>query len=137
MSLTAKQESFAQEWFATGNKSEAYRRAYPSSLKWKENTVNNKASVLSRNDKVLARFEELAKAAQKRNDTTVDLLDKMLKSAFTMAQKELKPSAMVTATMGLSKLHGLDAEARARVAELAGARDLSDTISELAKRLPS
>jgi phage terminase small subunit len=122
--LTAKQQRFAEEWFATGNKTEAYRRAYPGSEKWKESAVNVKASLLSRHDKVVERFGELAKASQDRNDTTVDTIDKMLKNAFVIAKKDVKPSAMVGAAMGLAKLHGLEAEAIHRMKSEAGIGDL-------------
>lgn len=135
--LTAKQEKFAQEWFATGNKTEAYRRAYPASLKWTENSLNARASELSRHGKVLARFSELAKAAQERNDTTVDLADKMLKKAYTVADKDVKPSAMVSAVIALIKLHGLDVETKHRIAATReGDMSPAEYLRKLADMLP-
>ena len=138
MTLTAKQEKFAQEWFATGNKTEAYRRAYPSSRNWKESTVNSKASVLSKNGKVKARFEELVKESQERNNTTVDTVDKMLKAAWKVAKDDNKASAMVGAAMGLAKLHGLEAEAAFRMRQEGEGKEngLVDVMKELARRLP-
>ncbi len=136
MALTAKQEKFAREWFATGNKSEAYRRAYESSRKWSENAVNVKASELSRNPKVLDRYEELVTAAQERNETDVDTIDRMLKNAYVVAKKDVKPSAMVSAAMGLAKLYGLDAETKARMNDAKSGSDMSEVLRELARRLP-
>ena len=136
MSLTARQEKFAQEWFSTGNKSEAYRRAYESSRRWKESTVNSKASVLSKNGKVQARYEELVKASQERNETSVDTIDKMLKAAWQVAKGDSKAAAMVSAAMGLAKLHGLDVETQARVREFSGPTNMTDVLHELARRLP-
>ena len=37
----------------------AYREAYPKSVNWKDNTVDSKASHLEKNDKILARYNEL------------------------------------------------------------------------------
>jgi phage terminase small subunit len=39
------------------------RRTFPSSLKWKDETVDSKASVLANSDKVLERIRELKEQA--------------------------------------------------------------------------
>lgn len=44
--LRPKQENFCNYYVECGNQSEAYRRAYPSSLKWKDETVWKRASEL-------------------------------------------------------------------------------------------
>lgn len=105
--LTAKQEKFAQEWYATGNKTEAYRRAY-NSENMAEDTINNKAYQLSTRDDIRARYEELQKAGQKRSEVTVDTLNDMFMTAFKMAQTNGNAGAVIQAANGLSKLHGLD-----------------------------
>ena len=69
--LTVKQDKFVQGWIQTGNKSESYRRAYSASNRT-DKTITEKASLLSRNDNVTARYSQLVKAAQARNDTTID-----------------------------------------------------------------
>ncbi len=61
--MNPRHQQFAREYFLTGNASEAYRRVYPASLKWKPETVWNKASVLMKDGEVLARVAELSKAA--------------------------------------------------------------------------
>jgi phage terminase small subunit len=64
--LTPQQEAFCQEVVLNGgDKSAAYRKAYSSALKWKDNSVHNKASLLHSNAKVQQRIKELqAKVAQ-------------------------------------------------------------------------
>ena len=57
--LTQRQENFVTEYLATGNAAEAYRRAYPSSQKWKPESLYPKASTLLDNGKVMARIEAL------------------------------------------------------------------------------
>lgn len=59
-----RHETFAQE-ITKGilSQRKAYRVAFPSSLKWKDETVDSKASALAKNDKVLARVNELKELA--------------------------------------------------------------------------
>lgn len=108
MPLTPKQEKFAQVWHATGNKSEAYRQAYNAG-NMSETTINNKAYALSIEGEVAARFAEHQKAAQKRNNVTVDMVSQMYLEAWKMAKNIENPSAMVSAASGMAKLHGLNA----------------------------
>lgn len=114
MALTPKQERFAQVWFATGNKSEAYRQAY-NAENMTDAAIASKAYEVSVNGEVTVRFAELQKAAQDRNDTTVDTLDAMFKEAFEVGRTIKNPSAMVAAASGLAKLHGLNAPEKQQV----------------------
>lgn len=68
--LTIRQEKFAQKYVECGNASEAYRYAYPSSTKWKDKTVWEKASRITANDKVKARIEELKEASRQASQIT-------------------------------------------------------------------
>ena len=108
MSLTPKQEEFAQQWYATGNKTEAYRRAY-NAKNMTDEVISIEANKVSSNPKVSLRFSELQKAGQERTKTTVDDLDAMLKDAVGLAKSISNPSAIVSAVTALAKLHGLNA----------------------------
>lgn len=110
MALTQAQENFAAAYVETGNASEAYRRAYPKSLKWQHASVNVKASAALASDKISARVAELKAAASKRNSVTVDSLIAELEEARAIALQADTPqtSAAVSATMGKAKLCGLD-----------------------------
>lgn len=107
MSLTPKQEKFCQKYIELGNASQAYRLAYPSSQKWKENVVHSKASELLKNGKVLARVSELQEEHRERHDITVDSLTQMLIDDRQLAYQVGNPSAAVAAVNGIAKLHGL------------------------------
>lgn len=73
MSLTEKQEAFCREYILNGgNSSEAYRKAYPTSVKWKDSAVHVEASKLLNNTKVLLRVEELKAENKKRFEVDVD-----------------------------------------------------------------
>ena len=108
MPLTPKQEKFAQVWHATGNKSEAYRQAY-NAENMTDAAINDEAYRLSVNPEITLRFAELQKAAQKRNNVTVDTVSQMYLEAWHLAKKISNPSAMVSAAGGMAKLHGLNA----------------------------
>ena len=105
-----KKEAFAQKWHETGNKSEAYRASHPNSLKWKDETVHNKASALSKDSEVSARYKELQKESADNHGITIKSLLDELEEARTVALTAETPqsSAAVTATMGKAKLCGLD-----------------------------
>jgi len=106
----SKHEQFCQVWLETGNKSEAYRKSHPNSLKWKDETVHNKASALSKKGEVLARYEQLQENTVKAHGITIESLLKELDEARGAALTAETPqsSAAITATMSKAKLVGLD-----------------------------
>lgn len=64
--LTPKQEKFVRELLKGKSQREAYKIAYPASLSWKENTVDSRASVLMKNEKVSKRYEELKRKTEEK-----------------------------------------------------------------------
>ena len=73
-----RRETFAQEYLKGGNASEAFRIAYPSSLKWKQETVNKRASEVLKIGEVLGRVEELRFEAKERNMIETDDIVQLL-----------------------------------------------------------
>lgn len=59
----AKNEKFAQGIFEGLSQRKAYRAAFPSSVKWKDATVDNRASELYNTDEILGRIKELQESA--------------------------------------------------------------------------
>lgn len=57
--LTKSREKFVQELIKGKSQREAYRIAYPKSLKWADNVVDVKASELFKNGKVLVRYNQI------------------------------------------------------------------------------
>lgn len=64
--LTGKQEKYVQELIKGKSQREAYRAAYPSSEKWKDNVVDSKACVLFKNEKIVERYNELQKKIENK-----------------------------------------------------------------------
>lgn len=90
----ARHEKFAQGIASGLSQRKAYRAAFPNSVKWKDETVDVKASELRKNDKVLVRLEELAQKAS--NDAIMDAaerkewLTKVIKSGMEETKDKLK-----------------------------------------------
>ena len=59
----ARYEQFAQELAKGVSQRKAYRAAYPKAEKWKDTTVDAKACNLAKDDKIMARYQELKEAA--------------------------------------------------------------------------
>lgn len=107
MSLTSQQEAFAQAVASGKNQSEAYRIAYPKSLKWKPDSVWNKASALMADVRVSARVEQLKaelseKALWTREDSVLILSD--IARDAKAARKDKTAAVRV-----LNDMHGFNA----------------------------
>ena len=76
--LTPAQEKFAAGVVSGLSQSEAYRRAYPRSRKWKNETVWKRASELMANGEVSGRVSELSQKAATAHEVTVERVVKEL-----------------------------------------------------------
>lgn len=78
-----KQEKFVQGLLSGLSQRKAYRAAYPNSEKWKDATVDARASALFKTDKVYIRYSELqqqatneaVKSATKRKEWLSQVMD--------------------------------------------------------------
>jgi hypothetical protein len=113
--LTDKQEKFSQFVAEGDTYAEAYRKAFPSSKKWKVNSIYCESSKLMDNTKVIQRVQELKIDAIKRNEITLDQVLEQLKNWLlfdplelideeTEAVKSLKDMSK-EARMSLSEIH--------------------------------
>ena len=107
-----KHEKFVQVWHETGNKSEAYRKSHPSCAKWKDETVHNKAYVLSKRGEILARYDQIAQDQLNAHGITIKSLLEELDEARKLALTTDTPqtSSAISATMNKAKLVGLDSD---------------------------
>ncbi len=88
MALTPKQEKFAAGIAEGLSQAEAYRRAFPRSLDWKDETVWKRASEAAANREVSGRAEELRKKAADANEVTVErIVAELAKIAFGDARR--------------------------------------------------
>lgn len=113
--LTAKQEKYVQGLVSGLSQRKAYREAYPSSKKWKDTTVDSKASSLLSDGKVLARYNSLMdkhkdKALWTREDA-VHTLKWLLKKSMDSIENQDEgyvrqgtSNAIVTAIKELNEL---------------------------------
>ncbi|CAN1724429.1 phage terminase small subunit [Hyphomicrobium sp. 1Nfss2.1] len=122
--LDPVREAFVQEFHATGNASEALRKAKPHAAKWKPQVVHVKASEMLKEDEVQVRLQELQEEAAEKHGISIDTLTDMARKAFDLAMKESvqAPAAAVSAVMALGKLHGLIVDKK----EVKRVRDVAD-----------
>ena len=93
MALTPKQETFAAGIAEGLSQAEAYRRAFPRSLNWKDETVWKRASELAANGEVLGRVRELQQKAADANQVTTDrIVAELAKIAFGDARRVMTRS---------------------------------------------
>lgn len=110
--LTAKQEKFVRIWFETGNKSEAYRRAYDCESMNAE-TINKRASELSKNGEVTGRFNELQDRSAKASDITHDRITReLVRVAF------FDPVNLFNDSGVIRSIHEIDVDSRAAIASI-------------------
>lgn len=103
-------EVFCNELFKTNNQRKAYRAAYPSAVKWKDATVDSKASVMAKDEKVLARLQEMRKiAAEESKITRGDLLEQLGRIAFADIDSSVfRPEHKIKALELMAKMLGMD-----------------------------
>jgi len=106
--LTPKQETFCLEYLKTGNASEALRTAYDCS-KQKAETINRNATKLLKNDKVVARLDELKKPIIKKAQMTLESHLEDLLMLRKKAEEEGKLDAAIRAEIARGKHSGVAA----------------------------
>lgn len=112
MTLTPKQEAFAQAYLETSNACEAYRRAY-NAKNMSQNALGVEACRLLSSPKVALRLSELQQMSAERHNITIDRLTEMTMKAYDEAQRiapstgQMQTSSMIKAAEFLGKLHGL------------------------------
>lgn len=103
-SQTDRIEIFAQAIVSGKTQADAYRLAYPTSLKWKDDSVHHKASEMARDVQVLARLAELRKAVEKKALWSIEESVKILKEIAT--GDSYKGSERTAATKELNAMFG-------------------------------
>jgi phosphoenolpyruvate-protein kinase (PTS system EI component) len=95
--LTAKREAFAAGLAQGLSQAEAYRRAFPSSLGWKDKSVWEKASVLANDVNVRSRVAELQAKAAEATEFTVSEHMRMLQTLRDEAMGDRQHAAAIKA----------------------------------------
>lgn len=85
-----RHERFAQELAQGISQRKAYRAAFPASERWKDETVDSKASALAKKDKVLARVKELQEAAASKAIKTATQRKEWLSSVMDDTAEEMQ-----------------------------------------------
>ena len=110
MSLTAKQEAFAQGLVNGLGQADAYRASYDAD-NMKDATVYNRAGDLMKNGEITARVAELKKAVENKQLWSREMSVKALITAY----KEGNGSVKVSAVKELNAMHGFNAPTKHEV----------------------
>ena len=112
MTLTAKQEAFAQAVADGLTQADAYRSAYDAG-KMKAETVQSKASILMANGMVRARVDSLKAALESKGLWT---REKSVQALAAIADgAEAKANEIVAAIKELNLMHGFNAPSKVEI----------------------
>jgi len=112
MTLTAKQEAFAQAVADGLTQADAYRSAYDAG-KMKAETVQSKASILMSNGMVRARVDSLKAALESKGLWT---REKSVQALAAIADGgEAKANEIVAAIKELNLMHGFNAPSKVEI----------------------
>ena len=103
-----KKEKFVQCLAKGMSQRQSYLKAYPNSKRWKDATVDNKASKLFKEDEVLARFMELQKLAE--DDAILTVIQRKIILSDLATDTEGKPNDRIKAIDSLNKMEGVGSE---------------------------
>ena len=110
MTLTPKQEAFAQAIVTGVSQSDAYRAAYKVREGTKAESVNQNASRIMANVNVISRVAELREPVAKKAQITLEShLDDLMRLR-NMAAKEKQYSAAISAEIARGKASGVHVE---------------------------
>lgn len=98
-----RHEKFVQFLITGMSQRKAYREAFGNSLRWKDETVDNKASKLFRENEILARYKELQEIAQ--DEAIMTRKQRMVKLS-EIAENDEYPGDQIRAIDTLNKMDG-------------------------------
>lgn len=109
MTLTAKQEAFAQAIADGMTQADAYRSAFDVKPSTKAETIHKRASELMSNREVTGRVAELKQALTAKALWTREMSVKALARAYKIAEESRNASGMTGAVKELNAMHGFNA----------------------------
>lgn len=100
----SRHEKFVQCLIEGMSQRKAYREAFPTSQKWKDATVDKRASELYQNGEILGRYRELQEEA--KDNAIMQRKDRMIVLSDIAADGNEKPEARIKAIDTLNKMDG-------------------------------
>ena len=104
--LTVKEDRFCQEFVISGEKSDAYRKAYSVDPAKDGDWVESSSWKLFQKKHIQNRIEELRAKTETISLYTADQAMREARRAFDLAEKAISPAAMVSAVTLRAKLAG-------------------------------
>lgn len=104
----AKQEKFSQCLFEGMSQRQSYLEAYPNSKKWKEKTVDNRASELANSREVLGRLKELQERSE--NQAIASVTRRKMILTEILEDEEERANDRIKAIDSLNKMEMIGGE---------------------------
>lgn len=124
----ARHEKFVQCLISGMSQRISYREAFPKSKRWKDNTVDSRASELLKISEVLGRYKELQEEAQ---DAAIMTRKERMVALSELAQHAEKEGDMIKAIDTLNKMDG----DYINKVELSGSVDINERSREIRERI--
>lgn len=103
-----KHETFVQCLIKGMSQRQSYLEAYPNSRKWKDTTVDSKASNLAKTDKVQTRLRELQERSE--NKTIASVTRRKMILTEILEDEEEKANDRIKAIDSLNKMESIGGE---------------------------
>ncbi|MDT2813756.1 terminase [Vagococcus carniphilus] len=103
-----KHETFVQCLLKGMSQRQSYLEAYPNSKKWKDTTVDNKASKLANTSEVLARLQELQERSE--NQAIASVTRRKMILTEILEDEEEKANDRIKAIDSLNKMESIGGE---------------------------
>lgn len=100
-----RHEKFVQCLITGMSQRKAYREAFAASGRWKDATVDNKASKLFKEDEILARYRELQEQAQ--DEAIMTRKERMVRLSEIVEENSKYPDTQIKAIDTLNKMDGV------------------------------
>lgn len=100
----ARHEKFVQCLITGMSQRKSYREAFKASTRWKDVTVDNKASKLFKESEILARYKELQEIAQ--DEAIMTRKERMVRLSEIALDNSEDASAQIRAIDTLNKMDG-------------------------------
>lgn len=102
--INSRHERYVQNLIQGMSQRDAYRDAFTSSMKWKDTTVDAKASALASQPEIQDRLQELKDAAA--NDAIINRQERMIILSNIATDVEMHPKQRMQAIDILNKMDG-------------------------------
>ena len=133
--LTPQMEHFCKGIADGLSQADAYRSAYPKSLKWKPETLHPQASKMMADPKIATRVSELRKALAAKSLWTREDSARELEEAMAIAKAKENAAGLVAAVKEMNAMHGFNEPIKHQITANVSTVDVTKLSSQARREL--